>query len=92
MLFMITWKGRPETRNIAINRFLKSGGQPPSGVEMLGRWHVVGGAAGVAIAEASDPALMQRWALDWTDVFEMDVRPVITDEQAGPVLASVAQQ
>jgi hypothetical protein len=91
MLFLVTWKGRPETRNTAIARFLKTGGRPPQGVTMIGRWHAVGAASGVAVAEATDPTLVQKWALEWTDVFELEVRPALTDEQAGPLLAAVVQ-
>lgn len=89
MLYTISWKGSLETRNAAIARFLKTGGLPPDGVKMLGRWHVVGTNAGMAVAETNDPALMQKWSLDWTDLLEMDVRPVLTDEQAGPLLAGI---
>lgn len=91
MLFLVSWKGRPQTRNAAIERFLKTGGRPPEGVTMLGRWHAVGTAGGVAVAEASDAALMQKWALEWSDVFELEVRPALTDEQAGPLLAAAVQ-
>lgn len=42
MLFIISWRGSPETRNAAIERFLKTGGAPPAGVKMIGRWHDIG--------------------------------------------------
>jgi hypothetical protein len=87
VLYAVSWKGRPEVRNGATERFLKSGGRPPEGVRLVGRWHYIGQIAGVSIAESDDPLLMSKWALDWNDLFEMDVRPVATDEQLGPVLA-----
>ena len=90
MLFMITWRGTPATRDTAIQRFLKGGGQPPPGVKMLGRWHAIGPIHGVAIAEADDAALLQKWALDWTDVFEMNVHAALDDEHMGPLLAAHA--
>jgi hypothetical protein len=30
---------------------------------------------------------MSKWALDWNDMFELQVRAVVTDEQVGPLLA-----
>ena len=87
MLFAVSWKGRPEVRDVVAERFLKSGGRPPEGVKLIGRWHHVGEISGVSIAEADDPLLISKWAFDWNDMFEMDVRLVATDEQLGPLLA-----
>jgi len=91
MLYAISWKGVPSVRNTATERFLKTGGRPPEGIKMLGRWHDIGKISGTAIAETNDPTLMAKWALEWNDLFEMDVRPVITDEQAGPLMAQMGQ-
>jgi hypothetical protein len=87
MLFSISWKGSPAVRNATAERFLKSGGMPPAGVRLIGRWHEVGSISGIAIAETEDPLLMSKWALDWNDMFELEVRAVVTDEQVGPLLA-----
>jgi hypothetical protein len=38
MKFMLTFTLQPATRNEAIARFLKTGGQPPKGAKLLGRW------------------------------------------------------
>ena len=92
MLFLISWHGEPAQRDAAMKRFLQTGGQPPAGVTLLGRWHAIGAVKGVAIAECDDAALIGKWALEWNDLFEMDVRPVITDEQAGPLMAQIGKQ
>jgi len=42
MLYSISWKGVPAVRNTATERFLKTGGKPPAGVKMVGRWHDIG--------------------------------------------------
>jgi hypothetical protein len=89
MLFLVSWTARPEHRDAAIERFLKTGAQPPAGVKMIGRWHAVGPVAGVAIAEAADTAVLQKWVLDWSDILEMDVHPAVTDEQLGSALAAL---
>jgi hypothetical protein len=89
VLYIVSWKGRPETRNAAAERFRKTGGAPPSGVKVIGRWHAVGPLAGVAIAEASDPLAVAKWALEWNDLFEMDVHAALTDEHLGQALAGI---
>jgi Domain of unknown function (DUF3303) len=38
MQFILTFTIPPVTRDKAIARFLETGGQPPSGVRLLGRW------------------------------------------------------
>jgi hypothetical protein len=90
MLFLISWHGEPAQRDGAMRRFLQTGGQPPAGVNLLGRWHAVGAIKGVAIAECDDPALIGKWALEWNDLFEMDVSAALDDAQMGPLLAAQA--
>jgi len=46
----------------------------------------------IAIAEADDATLIAKWALEWNDLFEFQIRPVMTDEQAGPLLAQMLKQ
>lgn len=88
MLFIVRWSISPQHRNNAIERFLKTGGAPPAGVNMLGRWHAVGGSSGFGIAEASDPVSIQKWVLEWSDLMSMEVHAALTDEQAAPLLAA----
>ena len=90
MLFIITWHGQPAQRDRAMQRFLQSGGRPPAGVTMLGRWHAVGAVKGVAVAECDDPSLLAKWALEWNDLFEMDISAALDDEGMAPLLAAQA--
>jgi hypothetical protein len=54
MKYITNWKLPQSTVNAAIARFLESGGAPPEGVKMLGRWHGMNG-QGFAISESNDP-------------------------------------
>ena len=53
MKFIVKWKIPKGSVVDAEQRFLKTGGAPPAGVTMIGRWHGMGG-GGVLIAETSD--------------------------------------
>ncbi|NCI79938.1 DUF3303 domain-containing protein [Acinetobacter kanungonis] len=86
MLFIVKYSIRPENRNAAMERFLKTGGTVPSGIKMLGRWHAIAQLSGVAIIEASDAMLIQQWVMEWNDLLSMEVYPALTDEQAGPLM------
>jgi Protein of unknown function (DUF3303) len=92
MLFLVSWSGRPEFREAAVDRFLKTGGQPPEGARMISRWHAVGPLSGFAIVESNDVAPLQSWVLDWSDLLAMDVRPAISDEQLSSSLAALRRQ
>lgn len=88
MLFIIKWTTIAGNRNKAIERFQATGGKPPAGVTMLGRWFPVAQNAGLAVAEASDPVLVEQWALEWNDILTMEVLPALTDEQIAPLMAA----
>jgi hypothetical protein len=53
MKYISSWKISPGTMNAAIKRFLETGGAPPEGIKMLGRWHGMNG-QGFAISEATE--------------------------------------
>ncbi|MEG0248614.1 MAG: DUF3303 family protein [Pseudomonas sp.] len=88
MLFIIHWTIATENRNAAMARFAQTGGAPPPGLNVHGRWHAVGQAMGFAIAETDDLELISKWVLDWSDLMSMQVYPAITDVQAAPLLTA----
>ena len=88
MLFVITYKTSLATTRTGQERFKETGGAaPPSGVRKIAGYHYLDGSGGYTIAESDDPIAMAKWANQWADVILMDVRPVLTDEQMGQVLA-----
>jgi hypothetical protein len=86
MLFMCTYTFGPEYRNAAQDRFKQTGGGPPEGVKMLGRWHNVSGRRGFVLCETSDAVAIGKWMQDWTDYLTLDVIPVVNDEDVLKVL------
>lgn len=87
MKFIVYWKTPRGSVVDAEARFLKTGGGPPAGVKMLGRWH--GFTRGVAIAETSDAKALFAWLSQWNDLLEMEVTPCLEDKEAGEVMSSV---
>lgn len=86
MQFLVTYKISPGTRDVAQQRFKSTGGPPPAGVTMVGRWHCVDGSGGAVVAETNDATALARWIQEWTDVITFDVRPVLNDEQMAGVI------
>ena len=89
MLYVCHWRARPGTRDAIIQRFAQSGGQPPPGVKMLGRWHNAVNGSGFSVSDADDVSAVARWALEWNDLMDMEVYPALTDDQLGAVLMSL---
>ena len=86
MKFMLTFTLQPDTPNEAIARFLKTGGQPPKGAKLLGRWTGTDLSKGYDLLETDDPSALTELALQWTDLIEMNIVPVVEDRELGEVL------
>jgi hypothetical protein len=86
MKFISKYTIRPEHRNEAIRRFLETGGQPPDGITMIGRWHNTSNRTGYTIVEADDAVAMGRWSHQWSDLLTIETSIVIDDEEFLKVL------
>jgi hypothetical protein len=84
---MVTWKVAPAHMPPTVARFLETGGMPPKGVKMLGRWHGVG--LGFALAESKDGKALFEWMAQWSDQLELAVHPVVEDREGAAVLRRV---
>lgn len=91
MKYIVSWLLPQGTFNAAVSRFLETGGSPPKGVEMLGRWHGMSG-QGFAIAESTDAKALFHWQAQWADVLVMSVTPCLEDADAGAVLSSLGKR
>lgn len=89
MKYILTWTVSPSSFRPAAARFLQTGGTPPAGVELLGRWHGMNG-TGFAIAESNDANAMYQFQAQWADLLEISVTPCVEDAEAGAVLAGLS--
>jgi hypothetical protein len=87
MKFISTFSVRPGCQQEAATRFPAGKGQPAKGVTLLGRWHNTGLSGVYSLVETDDPAAAYAFSLEWSDVLEMHIHPVIEDAEAGPALA-----
>jgi hypothetical protein len=88
MKFMLTFSWKPEikARDEAIARFKKTGGQPPKDVKLLGRWTRCDLNGGFDLLECEDPKALAEFALQWSDLMDLTIVPVLTDEPLNEVL------
>ena len=87
MKFMVSYSIPPASMVAARARFLETGGNPPAGVKMLGRWH--GAGQGFALAQSDDPKAVYEWAAVWADLMNISVIPVVEDADAAEVLGRI---
>jgi hypothetical protein len=81
MKFMLTFTLKPEAkgRDEAIARFKKTGGQPPKGAKLLGRWTAADFSGGYDLLESDDATALTEFALMWSDLMELRIVPVVDD-------------
>ena len=86
MIYVIAWTFKPEHRDAVQARFRQTGGLPPEGAKMVGRWNGIGVNKGVCIAESDDPMAVARWGQAWSDLMTFDVYPALTDQDMAKLL------
>ncbi|WP_338641528.1 DUF3303 domain-containing protein [Burkholderia pyrrocinia] len=91
MKFMMTFHWAPDTqqRADAIERFQRTGGLPPDGVRLVGRWTRADLSAGFDLLETDDMKKLTEFAYQWSDLMELDIAPVLNDAELGEVLGRV---
>jgi hypothetical protein len=93
MKFMLTfsWKSDPKSRDEGIARFRKTGGQPPKGAKLLGRWTRADFSGGFDLLESDDPQALAEFALMWSDLMDLTIVPVLEDEPLSEVLQRIGK-
>jgi hypothetical protein len=56
------------------------------GVQQIGRWHDLAAGRGVVICESNDLGAVHSWALNWNNVLDVEVTPVVDDDEARATL------
>ena len=93
MKFMLTFSWKPDTkcRDEGIARFRKTGGQPPKGVTLFGRWTRADFAGGFDLLETDDSQALAEFALMWSDLMDLTIVPVLEDQPLSEVLQRSAK-
>lgn len=93
MKFILTFTWAPDihTRDQAVERFRNSGGQPPAGVALLGRWTKADLSGGIVLLEAEDLRNLTEFAFMWSDLMKLEIAPVIDDDDLHSVFERVAK-
>ena len=86
MKYVVTYSLTYDTFQERTERFLETGGKPPEGVEMHGRWHSVSGARGWVLASTDSAQALYKWIGQWADLMDFEVDTVLDDGEMAQVL------
>ena len=85
MLFRLDYAISVENVKSAQERF-ETMDEKRDGLNVIGRWHEAGN-RGFMVCEAADVLALGKFANQWSDLCDIDIVPVMTDEEVGQVLA-----
>lgn len=93
MKFLMTfdWTPDEEDRAEAIARFQNTGGTPHEGITLLGRWTRADLSGGLALLETDDPGKLAAFAYEWNNIMELDIIPVLDDQELFNVMETVSR-
>lgn len=89
MKYMLAWSIPTSTYDAALDAFLSGGAPMPEGLTALGRWHAPGSNRGWLLCETDDVVALAQHVGEWAPLLNIDVTPVIEDEEAGAAAAKV---
>src|SRR4029450_1198355 len=85
--FMVHWTVHADKRHQVLAQFaqmpfeayMKHQGEK---IKVFGRWHDFVRLQGWGLVETDDTEALQRWLLQWNSALDIDVAPVVDDEEA----------
>ena len=91
MKFLVTWSVPDlDQRHATLKGFSESNSEEDQelmgeSLSMIGRWHDLVGCTGAAVVESDDAAAVANYFLNWNHVCDLDVTPVLDDDEARAV-------
>jgi hypothetical protein len=87
MKYIVRWSIKENNFPAAVERFKTSDPQPTEGVTLLARWHEMGNGDGFSLVEATDPIALSRFILQWADLVDQQIFPVVDDAEIAQALS-----
>ena len=81
MLFMVIERFRDRDAKAVYRRFRDSGRMMPDGLQYVGSWIEANFDRCFQLMECDDARLLQEWLLNWSDLMECEIVPVVPSDQ-----------
>lgn len=90
MKFMATWRAHEDKRHEILKAFSSMTAADDKAdmgdkIRLIGRWHDVASFTGVAVFEADDASAVFAWMLNWNGSLDIEVKPVLDDDETRAV-------
>ena len=87
MLFMVIESFRNQDGKSVYRRFREKGRMVPDGITFVSSWVSADLGRCFQIMECDDVALLQRWVVQWSDLVEFEIVPVVPGKSTAEALA-----
>ncbi len=86
MLFMVIENFRNQDAKAIYARFGQKGRMMPEGLGFVGSWVSADLGRCFQLMEADNVALLQRWVVEWSDLIEFEIVPVVSGKETADAL------
>jgi len=86
MLFMVIERFRNRDAKAVYRRFRDQGRMMPDGLRYVGSWIEANFDRCFQLMECSDARLLQEWVINWSDLTEFEIVPVVPSEETREVV------
>ncbi len=86
MLFMVIERYRDRDAKAIYRRFKEKGRMMPEGLKYVGSWIEANFDRCFQVMECDDARLLQQWVVEWQDLIEFEVIPVVTSKETSEIL------
>ena len=87
MLFMVIETFRNQDAKAVYRHFRDHGRMMPGGLTFVSSWVSADLGRCFQVMECDDVTLLQRWAVQWTEVVEFEIVPVVAGKDTAAALA-----
>jgi hypothetical protein len=88
MLFMVIERFRDRDAKAIYRRFRDQGRMMPDGLNYVGSWIEANFDRCFQLMECDDARLLQDWLLNWSDLLECEIVPVVPSDQTRELVTS----
>jgi hypothetical protein len=81
MLFMVIERFRDRDAKAVYRRFRDQGRMMPDGLTYVGSWIEANFDRCFQLMECDDARLLQEWLLNWSDLMQCEIVPVVPSDQ-----------
>jgi uncharacterized protein DUF3303 len=87
MLFMVIENFRSQDAKAVYRRFRDKGRLTPDGLQFVGSWVEANLGRCFQLMECDDVTLLQRWVVEWSDLIDFEIVPVVPGKAVAEALS-----